>query len=459
MAAPSPVSNQPRRSPTPPVDLVGDPLADASPDASPRPQVARPSGSEAWQFNQPVLLRRSPRASSLMVWTLVGGSALLMVWALVAPLAETVAVQGKLQPGSRVKQVEAPVAGVVAEIAVKEGEPVRQGQLLVRFDLREARSRLLAAEAVRARLASENRIYASALGDRAASSLTVNQRLQLQSQRADLQGRLRAAQQELRQSQQRLAGLRQSWATSNDIANRFEALASTGAVSGVQALQTRDTANQLQSRLLEELRVEARLQATLIQAQAGPAADLRGRIEANLRQMSELEGQIRQARLQIQFGQLTAPSDGVVFDLLVNPGSVVPTSGVLMTVVPGDSLDARVLVPSRVIGFVLPGQKANISIDTFPSTDYGRVPAVVRSIGSDALTPEEMRSSLGAEANGLFYPVTLQLQNQHLQARTRVVPLKAGMTLTADIRLRERPFISVLTSFFEDKLRSLERLR
>jgi HlyD family secretion protein len=331
--------------------------------------------------------------------------------------------------------------------------------LLVRFDLREARSRLLAAEAVRARLASENRIYASALGDRAASSLTVNQRLQLQSQRADLQGRLRAAQQELRQSQQRLAGLRQSWATSNDIANRFEALASTGAVSGVQALQTRDTANQLQSRLLEELRVEARLQATLIQAQAGPAADLRGRIEANLRQMSELEGQIRQARLQIQFGQLTAPSDGVVFDLLVNPGSVVPTSGVLMTVVPGDSLDARVLVPSRVIGFVLPGQKANISIDTFPSTDYGRVPAVVRSIGSDALTPEEMRSSLGAEANGLFYPVTLQLQNQHLQARTRVVPLKAGMTLTADIRLRERPFISVLTSFFEDKLRSLERLR
>jgi hypothetical protein len=33
------------------------------------------------------------------------------------------------------------------------------------------------------------------------------------------------------------------------------------------------------------------------------------------------------------------------------------------------------------------------------------------------------------------------------------------MTLTADIHLRERPFISVLTSFFEDKRRSLERLR
>ena len=55
--------------------------------------------------------------------------------------------------------------------------------------------------------------------------------------------------------------------------------------------------------------------------------------------------------------------------------------------------------------------------------------------------------------------MVLQLQRQYLQAGQRQVPLKAGMTLTADIQLRQRPFISVLTSFFEDKLRSLERLR
>ena len=292
------------------------------------------------------------------------GQAVLLVWSLVAPLGETVAVQGKLQPGSKVKLVEAPVGGVIAEILVREGEAVTKGQLLVRFDLREARSRLTVAEAVRSRLLSENKIFAAALGDRPASSLTRNQNLELQNHSADLTSRQQAARQEILQSKQRLAGLEQSWRSSNDIANRYQALSRKGAVSAVQELQTRDTANQLLSRLLEERRALAKFQANLIQVKAGPEADFRGRIETNLRQVSDLDGQIRQAKQQIQFGQLVAPTSGVVFDLRVNPTSVVAASTAVMTVVPQDSLEARVLVPSKVIGFVLPGQKADISLDT-----------------------------------------------------------------------------------------------
>ena len=33
------------------------------------------------------------------------------------------------------------------------------------------------------------------------------------------------------------------------------------------------------------------------------------------------------------------------------------------------------------------------------------------------------------------------------------------MTVTADLRLRERRFINILTGFFEDQRRNLERLR
>ena len=35
----------------------------------------------------------------------------------------------------------------------------------------------------------------------------------------------------------------------------------------------------------------------------------------------------------------------------------------------------------------------------------------------------------------------------------------SGMGLTADIHLRQRRMINVVTGFFEDKLRSLERMR
>ena len=82
-------------SPKPPVDLVG--------GGATKPVGPAPQPSESWQFNQPVLLRKSLRASTVIVWSFVGGTALLLVWSLVAPLGETVAVQGKLQPGSKVK--------------------------------------------------------------------------------------------------------------------------------------------------------------------------------------------------------------------------------------------------------------------------------------------------------------------------------------------------------------------
>ena len=449
-----------RRHPTPPprsseaVDLIGDVAQPAEP-AAPGPGTAM----EHWSFQQPVLLRPSTRPRSVIVWSFVGGTALLLVWSVVAPLGESVAVQGKLRPSRQVKQLEAPVAGVVADLLVKEGQAVEADQLLMQFDLRQARSQLTAADAVRARLLSENRIYAAALEERPSPGLSANQQLQLRNQSEQLRSSRRVAQEELNQSRQRLQGLSDSWSTATDIARRYKNLARAGAVSAVQELQTRETANQLRSQMLEEQRAIAKLEANLQQVQAAPAAELRGRIEANLRQISDLDGQIRQARLQIQFGQLRAPLSGVVFDLRVSPRSVVESGTALLALVPGGTLEARVLVPSKVIGFISPGMAAKLSLDTFPANDYGRLPAVVQRIGSDALTPEEMRSALGAEATGLFYPVVLRLHQQHLQARGRAVPLKAGMTLTADIQLRQRPFISVITSLFEDKLRNLERLR
>jgi HlyD family secretion protein len=43
--------------------------------------------------------------------------------------------------------------------------------------------------------------------------------------------------------------------------------------------------------------------------------------------------------------------------------------------------------------------------------------------------------------------------------QNRSVPLQAGMSLTADIVLRQRRFINIFTGFFEDQRRFLERLR
>jgi hemolysin D len=412
-----------------------------------------------WQFNQPVLLRRSRRASSVVAWTVVGGLGVAAVWAMVAPLGETVAVQGKLEPGSSVRQVQAPVPGVIEEVLVQEGELVRRGDVLVRFDLSDARSRLTTAETIRERLINENQILSASLGDRPASGLTANQRLQLGSQAEDLRSRRAMADEQLRASEARIAGLRQSLSTAANIAERYERLAAEGAVSEVQALDTRNKANEIATSLAAEERTADSLRASRVNVEAGPSAELRGRIEANLRQISDLDNQISQARLQLQYGVLIAPTDGSVFDIDVSKGSVVETSRTVLRVVPNDDLIARVYIPNDAIGHIAPGQRAEVSLATFPSSDYGPIPARIERIATDALTTEEMAENLRTDAQGLFFPATLQLDSQRPPKLSAAVALKPGMALTADIHLRERTVMALFTSFFNNRQQELRRVR
>lgn len=426
------------------------------------PQPLPPA--QEWTFNQPVLLRKTGLSSSLIIWTAVVFTGAGIAWAMVAPLSETVAVQGKLEPGSSVKRIDAPVPGVVEAVLVKEGAVVRFGQPLVRFDLREARSILAAAEQVRSRLQNEIQVYRASLGEVNGAGLSVNQRLQLDSQQTEISSKRRAAEEDLAKSRERLRGIEDTLATAENVAARFRDLSSSGAVSEIQVLESLNKVQQLRAERNSEMREIARLQAVLINTRSTPGVDLRGRIEVNLRQISELDRDIAKARLQIQYGLLTAPAAGEVFDITVGPGSVVQqvqpdSSKPMMKIVPNDRLQAKVYLPNTAIGFVRVGQRADLSIDTFNSSDYGRIPATVQRIGSDALTPQELAQALGSDANGLYFPAVLKLQRQSLKLHDRSAPLQAGMSLTADILLRERRFINILTSFFEDKRRNLERLR
>lgn len=471
--------------PQAPIDLVGQPL-----DAPDEPGTTTTFGSELtphpfrsnlaptnsklstgapWSFNQTVLLRKQRRGSSVLMWSGIGTVAVLGIWAVTAPLAETIAVEGKLEPGSSTKRIDTPVPGVVEALLVQEGQDVRRGDPLVRFDLREARSRLSSAESVRERLINENRIAAATLGDPAATAgLTPNQRSQLASQAEEFASRRDSARQELRKAEVALTGYRSTLATYRNIANRYANLVAQGAASEVQLLEARQKVEETESKIAQQEREIDRLRSALVNTGAVTNVELRRRIEENLRQIAELDRDIQQARQLIQYGQITAPADGTVFDIEVGPGSVVAqgtgtsastSSKPLMKIVPRDALQARVYLPNTAIGFVRPGQEAQLSINAFDASDFGTIPAVVQRIASDALTADEQSRVLGKQAEGLYYPAVLKLEQQTIALRRKEAPLRAGMTLTADLQLRERRFINIFTGFFEDQRRNLERLR
>jgi len=418
------------------------------------------NGRQSWSFNQPVLLRKRRQASSLLVWTGVAATAGGVLWMVLAPLQETIAVQGKLQPLGQVREIRAPAPGVVEQVLVRDGAAVQPGQLLVQLDLRQAREQLQASQSVLVRLENENRIYRAALGEQPAAGLTPNQRLALQNQKELLQERRAASAQELRRARTRVASLERSLKASEEISRRYRSLVGSGAMSAVALIDVQERADQQRSDLLEAQAELRRIEAMAKAGEASGELELRNRIEANLRQIAALRQQEAEAKRLISLSQLRAPVAGVAFDVGVTPGAVVADSArPLLKVVPQQQLQARVYLPNAAIGFVQPGQKALISLDSFPAADYGRIAARVIKVGSDALPPEQQREVLGTEVQGLYYPATLQLERQSLQAGRRAIPLTAGMSLTADLQLRERRFISLFTAFFDNKLKSLERMR
>ena len=417
---------------------------------------------QPWSFNQPVLLNKSRHNRSVLVWTIVGATAFAGVWAFLAPLPETVALQGKLQPARPVQDIESAVDGLVAEVFVKEGDSVAVGDLLVRFDPRNAETRLQAARRKRGQLQSQIAINRVVLGEQDATVLTPNQQQQLVELRQQMQGINTAADEALAASQARLKGLIQSLTIARVVADRYEALVRDGATSELQALSARSRVDELLSQIEAERSQVRQLNATAQSTKTGNKARMRREIEIDQRQISDLDREIRQMEVRLSVIDVRAPIAGVVFDLSVSPGSVVKTASEvkpLLKIIPQDQLQAKVYIPNSAIGFIQPGQRADVAVNSFPRGDYGFIPATVERVGSDALTTAEQRRVLGTEEPGLFFPAVLKLSRQTLQAGQRQVPLQPGMSLVADVHLRNRRFISSIAGGLDNRLRALERMR
>jgi HlyD family secretion protein len=362
--------------------------------------------------HQDVVLQQSRFWARSISWTLMGVTAFAIGWLALAKTEEIVTAPGKLEPVGVVKDVQMPVGGVVEKVLVKEGERVKKGQVLLRLDTETTLDR---------RNSTEKTI--------------AFKEQQLLLKRDELARYLQVNDTEQRK-------LIQNLTLEQDVMGRLELLSKQGAVQELQYLAQRnkvqDVIGQLAQTRADRLRQVAILEQGVRQIE-GELADLRSKlIELNV---------------NIRYQEIRAPESGVVFELKPKTrGFVAQTSEPVMKVVPFDRLEARVEVPSRSIGFVKVGRMADISIDSFPASDFGVLHGQVRRIGSDALPPDQLKQ---------FYrfPVDIRLDTQKLRLRDgQALPLQVGMSLTANIKLRKVTYLQLLLSTFKEKADSLRSI-
>ena len=359
-----------------------------------------------------------------VTWSLIGTTVFGVAWLALARTEEIVVAAGQLEPVGSVQDIQMPVGGVVQQILVEEGQSVSAGQVLMKLDTE-------ASEQQRRSLETTIKLKQKQLG------------LKEQEKRRYLQV-----------NNEEVQMLENNLELQIEILERFEDLEETGAASELQYLSQQNTVEETRGRLMQTKADRLRQVAQLDQQMAQLNSEL-----------ADLQSRLAEARVTLRYQQLQSPVDGVVFDLQpTSAGFTAQSTQTVMKVVPFGSLEAKVEVPSNKIGFVkvLPGclqdqsmcMKADISIDSYPSTDFGVLEGRVTRIGSDALPPDPQE-----QRQELSFPVTVRLDQQMLELKSgSKLPLQVGMSLTANIKLRKVSYLQLLLGGFQDKAESLQEL-
>ena len=171
-------------------------------------------------------------------------------------------------------------------------------------------------------------------------------------------------------------------------------------------------------------------------------------------QVNDLKRNVIESKVTMKYQKISSPIDGKVFDLKAKgKGFVARSSEPIMKIVPLDDLLAKVEIDSRNIGFVTVGKSVDISIDSFPASDFGVIKGEVTKIGSDVLLPNP------ALNKGYRFPAEIRLKNQFLTInKNQKLPLQVGMSLTANIKLRKVSYLKLLLNTFSQKTDSLRTL-
>lgn len=475
-------------------------------------------------FDRPVILQRSPFLSRAIVWGIVGFTSFSILWANFARIEEAIPATGKLEPQGTVKEVKAPLNGVVKAVHIRDGQRVKQGELLLTLDPTTAQAQLAALQKVKAALlqetgfyravlnngvtleaarslrlpsevaaltqsrtslTAENQLYRAQLAGSDAGSFTAEQQLRLRSSQTEVASRSATAQLEvgqlerqLAQSQVKLASARDLLQVNQSIYHDLEPVAQAGGISRIQFLQQQQEVRSRQAEVDGLIEEAARLELAIAQAgqklqntEAVSSENLLTKIADNEKRLAEIDGQLNkvivendkrvaeiesqlsQAQVTLKYQELRAPVDGTVFDLkAATPGFVANSTEPVLKVVPDNNLIVEVFITNKDIGFIKEGMPVDIRVDTFPFSEFGDVKGKLLSIGSDALPPTQLRPFYS-------FPAKVQLDQQSLKVNGRELPLQSGMSVSINIKVRDRSIMSIFTDGFVKGVESLKFMR
>lgn len=442
-----------------------------------------------YEFLPPALeIEETPHSplSRVLIWIILIIVILVFLWSYFGHVDEVAVAQGRVIPDGKIKVIQPIETGVIMAIHVKEGEKVKEGQLLIELDptIKEADvastiKTLSIHRSDKERLMEELNGEVKKTGNRQGAigdgTTAVNHQPSVFSKNkyekqeakeiSELQKKLKYARESeykareealkliiaqkenaLHAAEATLTKLEKTYTILKEQEAAYKNLYEQGYLAKMELLdKQRDlysteheleaqkkTADQTRNGLEE---AKKNLDAIKMEREKG----ILGEIVEKEKSIAAMEGETVKARKRYELERLTSPVDGAVHGLSTYTiGGIVTPAQPIVTIVPeGTPLIIEATVLNKDIGFVKVDQEAEIKLDTFPFQKYGTIKGKVVSVSPDAFDDEKL---------GPVYRIRVGLEKLNMVVDGKNASISPGMTATVEVKTGKRRIIEFFLS-------------
>lgn len=403
--------------------------------------------------------QQQARGSRMLLWvslvTVIG----LVVWASLGYIDEVVRGEGKVVPSRQVQIIQSLDGGIVEEILVRPGQRVEINEVLLRVDptrfsssLGENHAEYLALTAKAARLfALANGTIFEAPEDVLAEAphIVEMERRVWETRTQELDSAIKQSRDQLTQRQEEFRETqanKDQAASSCSLTSRelqvTRPLLKSGAVSEVDLLRLqRDVARYCGESKAAAAQLD-RIQASIHEAESKVEESeltIRNQARVELSEVRSKLSTLRQGQLalvdRVKLAEVRSPVRGTIKALMANTvgGVLQPGKDILEIVPTDDTLLLEVKINPRDIGFLHPGQKAEVKFTAYDFAVYGGMSGEVEQIGADTITDEKGNS---------FYVIKVRTERAYVGDDAR--PIIPGMVAEVHVLTGKRTVMQYL---------------
>lgn len=397
----------------------------------------------------------------LMFFSIIALVILGIIWANIAQVEKITRGQGQVVPTQDIQYVQSLEGGIVQDLLVRQGQEVKEGDLLLRLsdvqsssEQRGTQARAIALKAQRARLKAEieNKTFvmpddmtkdAPAVAENE-MALYISRQKELENAYKILDDRIAKAKADIAEVHAQTNRLYQNRKLLRQELDVTRNLVKKRAVPKLEEIRLSRELSDINGQMNALVQKKKSLQAEekVAKTERDSQEDI-FRSKA-LKELSNVETEIKGLTESLTFigdrverAEIKSPIDGVINKIAITTvGGVVEPAMRLMEIVPVDqALKITAKIPPNDIGFVRMGQRAKVKISAYDPQIYGALEGHLVRIGANA-TPNQ--------DGEMFFEVDIETTTNYVGDADNPLSISAGMQANVEVITGKRTIMNYL---------------